>query len=144
MLENKKLNVRNKTEVMNIKLKTKIIGIDTYTKQPRIVAENLSYPFGLAITDDHYYWSDWTTKKIESIDLNGNRKSGIQTPLFSSHKMYGMTAVIDRCPIYFSVCIINNGDCPNNNICIVNPQSSSGKTCKCITQADCNVNDNYD
>lgn len=115
--------------------------MDTYTQQPRIIADKLSYPFGLAITDDHFYWSDWSTKKIESIDLNGNRKSGIQTPLFSSHKMYGMTAVTERCPIYFSACMINNGDCPKNNICLVNPRTPSGKTCKCITQADCNIND---
>jgi nidogen (entactin) len=53
--------------------------VDTYTKQPRIVADKLSYPFGLAITDEQFFWSDWTTKKIESIDINGVRGAGIQT-----------------------------------------------------------------
>lgn len=39
----------------------KIECVDTYTKQIRTVASNLTYPFGLAVTDDHYYWTDWTT-----------------------------------------------------------------------------------
>jgi nidogen (entactin) len=117
------------------------LGIDTYTKESRIIADKLAYPFGLAITNDHFYWSDWTTKKIESIDIDGNRKTGIQAPLFSSHKMYGITAVTDRCPIYFSSCNVNNGDCPPNRICLLNPMSLSGKTCKCINHADCNIND---
>lgn len=119
----------------------KVECFDTYTKEPRIIADKLSYPFGLAITDDQFFWSDWTTKKIESIDLNGVRGTGINTPLFSSHKMYGMTAVVDRCPIYFSSCNINNGDCPVNTICLVNPRSPSGKSCKCLTHAECNIND---
>lgn len=116
-------------------------GLDTYSRQSRIIADKLSYPFGLAITDDHFFWSDWTTKKIESCDYDGNRKSGIQTPLFSSHKMYGMTAVIDRCPIYFTPCNANNGDCPADHICLVNQQAPSGKSCKCITQGACNILD---
>lgn len=116
-------------------------GIDTYSKQSRIIVDKLSYPFGLAITNDHYYWSDWTTKKIESIDVDGVRKLGIQAPLFSSHKMYGMTAVTDRCPIYFSACNVNNGDCAPNRICLINPMNSSGKSCKCVNHADCDIND---
>lgn len=116
-------------------------GIDTYTQQSRIIADKLSYPFGLAITNEQFFWSDWTTKKIESISVEGVRNPGIQAPLFSSHKMYGMTAVTDQCQIYFSVCNVNNGDCPPNRICLVNPQSPSGKTCKCVNHADCNIND---
>lgn len=39
----------------------KIECVDTYTKHVRTVASNLTYPFGLAVTDDHFYWTDWTT-----------------------------------------------------------------------------------
>lgn len=39
----------------------KIECIDTYSKIVRVIATNLSYPFGLAVTSDHYYWTDWTT-----------------------------------------------------------------------------------
>lgn len=114
--------------------------MDTYSRRdPRLIAENLSYPFGLAITDDHFYWSDWTTKKIESINFHGERQQSIHPTLFSSHKMYGMTAVIDRCPVDYSTCIINNGDCPPDYICLVNRSSSSGKSCKCVTNGACNI-----
>lgn len=34
--------------------------VDTYHKQVYTVAANLSYPFGLAITDSQFYWTDWT------------------------------------------------------------------------------------
>lgn len=39
----------------------KVDCIDSFSKHVRTIAGNLSYPFGLAITDDHYYWTDWTT-----------------------------------------------------------------------------------
>lgn len=116
------------------------LGLDPYSRgNPRLIASGLSYPFGLAITDDHFYWSDWTTKKIESIDLNGDRKTSIHPTLFSSHKMYGMTAITDRCPVDFSTCMINNGDCSPDHICLVNRLSPSGKSCKCINHGACNI-----
>lgn len=42
----------------------KIGCIDTYTRNVRTIvsiAGNSSYPFGLAITDDNIYWTDWAT-----------------------------------------------------------------------------------
>lgn len=39
----------------------KIECVDSYSKNVRTVAGNLTYPFGLTITADHYYWTDWTT-----------------------------------------------------------------------------------
>lgn len=39
----------------------KIECVDIYSKIPNTIAANLSYPFGLAVTDDHFYWTDWTT-----------------------------------------------------------------------------------
>lgn len=113
--------------------------MDPFSQRNRVIASSLSYPFGLAITEDHFYWSDWTTKKIESINFNGERQPSIHPTLFSSHKMYGMTAVIDRCPIDYSTCNINNGDCPADHICLVNRLSLSGKSCKCITHGGCNI-----
>lgn len=34
---------------------------DIYTRSVRVVVAGLSYPFGLAISHDHFYWTDWTT-----------------------------------------------------------------------------------
>uniref|UniRef100_A0A1Q3FIC5 Putative low-density lipoprotein receptor n=1 Tax=Culex tarsalis TaxID=7177 RepID=A0A1Q3FIC5_CULTA len=116
----------------------KIECVDTYSKRIRTVASNLTYPFGLAITDDHFYWTDWTTKKVESINTYGERQKGIPSPVFGSHKMYGMTAVTDKCPLFYSPCVINNGDCPEKRICLTNPRAPSGRGCKCADESNCN------
>jgi len=39
----------------------KIGCVDSYTGVLRTIIGNLSYPFGLGISNDHYYWTDWTT-----------------------------------------------------------------------------------
>ncbi|XP_055547444.1 nidogen [Wyeomyia smithii] len=116
----------------------KIECVDTYSKQIRTVASNLTYPFGLAVTGDHFYWTDWTTKKVESINSYGERQRGIPSPVFGSHKMYGMTAVTDKCPLFHSPCVINNGDCPEKRICLANPRAPSGRGCKCADDHNCN------
>uniref|UniRef100_A0A182NFC0 Nidogen n=1 Tax=Anopheles dirus TaxID=7168 RepID=A0A182NFC0_9DIPT len=109
----------------------KVECIDTYSKQIRTIASNLTYPFGLAVTDDLFYWTDWITKKVESINLYGVRQKPINSPVFGNHKMYGMTAVTDKCPLFHSPCVINNGECPEDKICLINPRAPSGRSCKC-------------
>lgn len=44
--------------------------------------------------------------------------------------MYGMTAITSDCPLFFSQCQINNGDCPSGSICLINSKTPSGKTCQ--------------
>jgi nidogen (entactin) len=39
----------------------KIECIDAYTKQVHTIASDLSYPFGLAVSTDRFFWTDWTT-----------------------------------------------------------------------------------
>lgn len=39
----------------------KIACVDSYSRNLRTVVANASYPFGLALTDDRIYWTDWTT-----------------------------------------------------------------------------------
>ncbi|XP_063703047.1 nidogen [Culicoides brevitarsis] len=113
--------------------------VDVYSKVPRNVAKNLSYPFGLAATDEHFYWTDWTTKKIEAIDLYGNRLQGFNSPIFGSHKMYGAVAVTERCEHYHTPCTrIPNGGCPDDRICLTNHFAPSGISCKCIDNKVCN------
>ncbi|KAG4067397.1 hypothetical protein HA402_011951, partial [Bradysia odoriphaga] len=114
----------------------KVECIDTYSPRAvRTIAANLSYPFGLTVTDDQFYWTDWTTKKIESVDHQGNRLTPISSPLFGNHKMYGITAVVEKCPLFYSPCQVNNGDCKSDRICLVNTRSPSGKACKCLDES---------
>lgn len=39
----------------------KIECIETSRQLVRTIATNITYPFGLTVTDDRFYWTDWTT-----------------------------------------------------------------------------------
>lgn len=39
----------------------KIECIEPYHRSLRTIATSLSYPFGLAVTSERLYWTDWTT-----------------------------------------------------------------------------------
>ncbi|EDW61724.1 nidogen [Drosophila virilis] len=118
----------------------KVECISAQSRQIRTISQELSYPFGLTFTQDQFYWTDWTTKKLESVDSAGVRQKPIQTPFFGSHKMYGMTAVEQNCPQYQSQCQINNGGCTDARLCLVNRKAPSGKSCKCTSaSASCTV-----
>ncbi|CAD7078769.1 unnamed protein product [Hermetia illucens] len=110
----------------------KIECFDVNKKTLRTIADSLKYPFGLSSTSDHFYWTDWHTKRIESIDIYGTRKESIRTPFFGSHKMFGMVAITDDCPIHHSPCMADNGGCGSDRLCLINYKSPSGKSCKCI------------
>ncbi|XP_017054240.1 nidogen [Drosophila ficusphila] len=111
----------------------KVECIDAQSRQIRTISNELSYPFGITYTHDQFYWTDWTTKKVEIVDSLGTRQKAIQPPFFGSHKMYGMTVVEQHCPQYQSACQINNGGCTDNRICLVNRLAPSGKSCKCTS-----------
>ncbi|XP_037942070.1 nidogen-like [Teleopsis dalmanni] len=111
----------------------KVECIDAYSKQLRTISNELTYPFGLSFMHDQFYWTDWTTKKLESVDSLGKRQKGMQTPFFGSHKMYGMAAVDNNCPQQSSPCQINNGNCADARICLSNRKAPSGKSCKCTS-----------
>ncbi|XP_075166288.1 nidogen [Haematobia irritans] len=118
----------------------KVECIDPYTKKLRTISNELTYPFGLVYTQDQFYWTDWTTKKLESVDNMGLRQKSMQIPFFGSHKMYAMTSVEDNCPQMDSPCQINNGGCSDSRLCLVNRKAPSGKSCKCTSLSKlCNV-----
>lgn len=39
----------------------KVECIEPYRRSIRTVATNLQYPFGLTVTSERLYWTDWTT-----------------------------------------------------------------------------------
>ncbi|XP_055916936.1 nidogen [Eupeodes corollae] len=136
MLPNSLVVLKNSGELCFADAGNHKIGcIDGYTNKVRTVASDLSYPFGLSATDNSFYWTDWTTKKLERVDFDGTRHQGMRSRVLGSHKMYGMTAVEDYCPQGSSPCQINNGGCPADRICLSNRNSPSGKSCKCTKQS---------
>ncbi|XP_068146256.1 nidogen [Drosophila tropicalis] len=111
----------------------KVECINPESRQLRTISNELNYPFGLTFTHDQFYWTDWSTKKLEIVDSLGTRQTPIQTPFFGSHKMYGMTAVEQNCPQYQSPCQNNNGGCTDSRLCLANRKAPSGKSCKCTS-----------
>ncbi|KAK9507916.1 hypothetical protein O3M35_007676 [Rhynocoris fuscipes] len=72
--------------------------LNVEANRPRTIIKNCSYPYGLAITDDTYYWTDWNTLKLESSPKNNpSVVKSIDLPLGGYDKLYGVVAVTS-CP----------------------------------------------
>ncbi|XP_050523369.1 nidogen isoform X2 [Daktulosphaira vitifoliae] len=73
------------------------VGIDS--RLQRTAVANCSYPFGIAITRDNYYWSDWISEKIEFVAKNDKiKRESLFVPSVGNGKLYGIAAVTGRCP----------------------------------------------
>ncbi|XP_012258472.2 nidogen isoform X1 [Athalia rosae] len=104
------------------------------TRSIRVVATELSYPFGLAISQNHYYWTDWNTQKIEIASKNsGERNKPLEIPLGGSDKLFGIVAVPEFCPEVSNVCQYEFGRCNEDQLCL--PDGQGGRTCACADNA---------
>lgn len=83
-----------------------------------------------------------TSQRIETVDHSDVRMPSIAIPIFSNHRMYGLTAVTDDCPLFYSPCQVDNGGCSPDRICLVNVRAPGGRTCQCLdAAADCTDDD---
>ncbi|CAK9821012.1 Ndg [Anthophora plagiata] len=104
------------------------------SKQVNVVANQLTYPFGLAISQQHYYWTDWKTHKIEvAMKSSGDRKPAISVPPGGSGKLYGIVVVPESCPRVTNVCQYENGRCNEEQLCL--PDGHGGRSCVCADDA---------
>ncbi|XP_076239485.1 nidogen isoform X2 [Calliopsis andreniformis] len=100
------------------------------SRKINVVAIELTYPFGLAISPQHYYWTDWKTHKIEvAMKSSGDRKQAISVPPGGSGKLYGIVVVPESCPRVTNVCQFENGRCNKDQLCL--PDGQGGRTCVC-------------
>ncbi|XP_060821543.1 nidogen-like isoform X2 [Bombus pascuorum] len=99
-----------------------------------VIANELTYPFGLAISQQNYYWTDWKTHKIEvAMKSTGDRKPPISVPPGGSGKLYGIVVVPESCPRVTNACQFENGRCNKDQLCL--PNGQSGRTCACADDA---------
>ncbi|XP_067009862.1 nidogen isoform X2 [Anabrus simplex] len=104
------------------------IGIDYGVR--RTVASNCSYPFGLAISRENYYWTDWKTQKIESAAKPyGQKNQSLTVPLGGNGKLYGIVAVPEQCPRSSNACQFENGQCGEGRLCL--PNGAGSRSCVC-------------
>ncbi|KAJ2949935.1 hypothetical protein O0L34_g11258 [Tuta absoluta] len=102
----------------------KCVGIDTLERET--IAEKCTYPFGLAISGSTFYWSDWKSLKIESIETITQQKS--QLPISTSaQRLYGVAVAPDQCPSSANVCQYRNGNCEGAQLCL--PDGRGSRTC---------------
>ncbi|XP_063236036.1 nidogen isoform X2 [Bacillus rossius redtenbacheri] len=95
----------------------------------RIVVANCSYPFGLAISKSHYYWTDWTTGRIESVERQSGERKSVDEVTGRPAKLYGIVVVPEHCPEYSNMCQFNNGGCSSGQLCL--PRGSRSRSCVC-------------
>ncbi|KAF4521231.1 hypothetical protein B566_EDAN005442 [Ephemera danica] len=95
----------------------------------RTVVSECSYPFGLAISNSHYYWTDWATKKVESAARpTGELLDALEVPLGGSGSLFGIVAVPDKCPRLSNACQADD-PCPEGYLCL--PNGRGGRSCVC-------------
>ncbi|XP_077490332.1 nidogen-like isoform X1 [Amblyomma americanum] len=93
----------------------------------RTVFTPAQYPFGLALAAGRVYWTDWSIPFIHMVDRNGGTAEPFKLPLGGNGKLYGITAVSERCPQLANACSHLNGGC--RHLCL--PSGQWGRTCHC-------------
>ncbi|XP_011138379.1 nidogen-2 isoform X2 [Harpegnathos saltator] len=108
--------------------------VEIDSKEVSVVANELTYPFGLAISQNYYYWTDWKTHKIEvCMKSTGEKRTPLSVPPGGSGKLYGIVVVPESCPSATNVCQYDNGRCSKDQLCL--PDGQAGRTCVCADDA---------
>lgn len=91
----------------------------------KTILQNLAHPYGLAVTTNHIYYSDWKTMSLHLIDKHNfsaqivrDNLEGLMDVKFIERERKSME----------NVCGQNNGNC--SHLCLRNPK---GFSCKCPT-----------
>ncbi|KFB48153.1 AGAP008193-PA-like protein [Anopheles sinensis] len=109
---------------------SRIECMNTRNKRIRTFMSNHPNTRDLAVTDEMIYWTKGDND-IESMDHHGVRQKPLEVNGSTWYGYSSLLAVTDVCPVFYSPCAINNGDCPLNTLCLLNPTTTSGKVCKC-------------
>lgn len=111
----------------------KIECIGLYGHNRRTAVAPVAYPFGLTNNRDTLFWTDWDTKSIQSASKAAySLNKPITSPLGGNSKLYGIVAVLERCPRVSNQCAVNNGGC--RYLCL--PNGHDGRTCMCPDSGD--------
>ncbi|XP_034249826.1 nidogen [Thrips palmi] len=110
------------------------IGISSAIR--RTVVANVTYPFGLAMSEDNYFWTDWQSHKVESASRpEGAPRPAKDVPLGGSGKMYGLVVVPEACKRMQNPCGWQRGYCNPDQICL--PDGHGNRRCVCPENQTC-------
>ncbi|XP_063376087.1 nidogen [Cydia fagiglandana] len=102
----------------------KCVNLDTM--ETETIVTNCLHPFGLAINQETFYWTDWKTLKIENIDTLTQKKGQLSIAT-AANKLYGVAVAPNECPGATNVCALRNGNCEADQLCL--PDGRGGRTC---------------
>ena len=93
----------------------------------RVLVENVPHPYGLAVSGDAIYWTDWKLKAVARADKRTGEWSRLH------EKTDGLMAMVavhmnDRDALPQDACADNNGGC--SHLCL---RQSLGFSCACPT-----------
>lgn len=91
----------------------------------KIILQNLEHPYGLAVTSNHIYYSDWKTMSLHLID---RRNLSAQIVRDNLEGLMDVKFIEREKRLMENVCGQNNGNC--SHLCLRNPK---GFSCKCPT-----------
>lgn len=106
--------------------KIECLNLDSMVRRTAVAP--VKYPFGLAISRNSFYWTDWERSGIQNAaKVGGTVNEPIVAPIGGSGKIFGIVAVPEICPKLTSPCSVQNGGCPN--LCL--PNGRGGRSCVC-------------
>ncbi|XP_054162427.1 low-density lipoprotein receptor-related protein 4-like [Oppia nitens] len=88
-------------------------------------------PYGVAVIEDNIYWTDWETRAIHRINIDGNEGKAeiIIKGLNNLVDLRAVNTLANDTHIIHNMCQINNGGC--SHLCLRN--SAKGYSCLCPT-----------
>ena len=90
------------------------------------------FPYGLAMTENNIFWTDWRNPKVHSVDkVSGERQQPINYQFVRHGRPYDLVNVPEECPNLLNSC--RSAGCPDNKLCL--PNGRGGHTCACSDEA---------
>lgn len=121
-------------------LKDRIEVCDFNGKKRKEIVQHATYPFGVALSDTHVFWTDWYNKSVFRASKNGS--------MIGAEIRHGLRGALDirsvskkRQPIDLHPCTHENGGC--THLCLFTGQSY---VCGCPDVADdrpCKIEPNF-
>ena len=76
----------------------------------RIVFDKAPYPFDLTLLGKGLFWSDWQTKAIPNMNINGRQPNeSVRLAFGGRGRTYGITTMMETCPPEGNACGYKNG-----------------------------------
>ncbi|XP_028397022.1 low-density lipoprotein receptor-related protein 8-like [Dendronephthya gigantea] len=113
---------------------TKLQRIESITydgfERRTIISKGLVHPLGLAVFEDHLYYTDYSLNKIFTVDRRSGKRLGILKDNVKRPTGISVVHPVKQKKVA-TKCNIQNGGC--SHLCLLSSNSSRNFTCRCPT-----------